>query len=132
MNFRKLVLQDTAAVAVGQVICVSAMIGVFSLAGKYGISVLLGGIAGGLIALANFFFMTFFADMAADKARHQDIPGGQKLIRLSYTVRMTGTLLLLAFCAKSGFFHLPALALPLLFTRPILTIQESFLKKGGY
>lgn len=131
MNSRKFVFHQTAAVAAGQGICVAAMIGIFALAGKYDTSVLLGGIAGGLIALANFFCMSLFADMAADKAQQQDVAGGQKLIQLSYMGRMLGMLIALVVCAKSGVFHVLALALPLLFTRPILTIKELFKKKGG-
>lgn len=131
MDSRKLVLHETAAVGIGQGVCVAAMTGIFALAGRFDITVVLGGIAGGFIALANFFLMSFFAGKAADKAEQQDVAGGQKLIQLSYMGRMIGMIVLLAICAKSGYFHVLALALPLLFTRPILTIKEFFKKKGG-
>ena len=61
----------------------------------------------------------------------QDITGGQKLIQLSYSGRMLVLFLLLFLCAKSGRFHVLALAIPLVFTRPILTVSELFKKKGG-
>ena len=131
MKSRKIVFQQTAMVAVGQAVCTAAMIAVFALIGKFDISVLLGGIAGALIAVANFFFMSLFADLAADKAETQDITGGQKLIHLSYTGRMLALFLILFLCAKSGLFHLLALVIPLVFTRPILTVSELFKKKGG-
>ena len=131
MESRKFVFRQTGLVAVGQVICTAAMIGVFALLNKYDTSVLLGGIVGALIATANFFLMSLFATVAADKAEAQDVAGGQKLIQLSYMGRMLGLFLALFLCAKSGFFNVITLAIPLLFTRPILTFSEFFHKKGG-
>ena len=131
MESRKLLFRETAVVAAGQAICTAAMIGVFALLGKFDVSVLLGGIVGALIATANFFIMSLFVNLAADKAEAQDVAGGQKLIQLSYMGRMAGLLLVLVLCAKSGIFHVLALAIPLVFTRPVLTVAEIFKKKGG-
>lgn len=131
MDSQKSTFQETGIVALGQILCTGAMIGIFALLGKYDTSVLLGGIAGALIATANFFFMSLFANMAADKAEKQDVAGGQKLIQLSYMGRMAGLLVALILCAKSGYCHVLALAVPLVFTRPILTIAEFIKKKGG-
>lgn len=131
MESRKLLFHETAVVAAGQAICTAAMIAVFALLGKFDVSVLLGGIVGALIATANFFIMSLFVNLAADKAEAQDVAGGQKLIQLSYMGRMAGLLLVLVLCAKSGIFHVLALAIPLVFTRPVLTVAEIFKKKGG-
>lgn len=131
MESRNIVFQETAAVALGQAVCTAAMTGVFALLGKFSLSVLLGGIAGALTATANFFLMSLFATMAADKAEAQDVAGGQKLLQLSYMGRMVGLFLVLLLCAKSGVFDLLALVIPLVFTRPILTVLEIFRKKGG-
>lgn len=131
MESRKLLFRETAVVAAGQALCTAAMIGVFALLGKFDVSVLLGGIVGALIATANFFIMSLFVNLAADKAEAQDVAGGQKLIQLSYMGRMAGLLLVLVLCAKSGIFHVLALAIPLVFTRPVLTVAEIFKKKGG-
>ena len=130
MESRKFVFRQTGLVAAGQVICTAAMIGVFALLNKYDTTVLMGGLVGALIATANFFFMSLFATVAADKAEAQDVAGGQKLIQLSYMGRMLGLFLVLILCAKSGFFDVIALVLPLVFVRPILTIAEFFRKKG--
>ena len=126
-----MVWKETAVIALGQLICVAAMIGVFALLGKFEMNVLYGGVAGGVIALANFFFMSYFANKAADKAQEQDVAGGQKLVQLSYTFRMAAMALILVLLAKSGWVNLIALVLPLVFTRPILTIWEYIKKKGG-
>ena len=130
MKSKNTAFRETASVAIGQVLCTAAMIAVFALVGKYGLSVLLGGLLGAAVATANFFIMSFVANLAADKAEAQDVAGGQKLIHLSYLGRMIGMFLVLILCAKSGYFHPLALVLPLAFNRPILTIAELFKKKG--
>lgn len=131
MESRKYVFQQTAIIGAGQAVCTAAMIGIFALLGKFDLTVLWGGLIGALIATANFFLMSAFATAAADKAEAQDVAGGQKLIQLSYMGRMIGLFLVLFLCAKSGFCNLIALVIPLVFTRPILTISELFKKKGG-
>lgn len=130
MTSKNTTLRDTAVVALGQALGTAVMIAVFALLGKFTLAVALGGLVGAVIATANFFFMAFFANRAADMAEAQDIAGGQKLIQLSYMGRMLGTFLVLILCAKSGYFHPLALVLPLAFTRPALTFAEIFKKKG--
>ena len=129
MRFHK--YSEFLIVAVGQVLCVAVMIGIFALVGKFDLTVLLGGLAGGFIATANFFVMIFYINKAADKAEAQDVAGGQKLIHLSYMGRMIGIFVALIVCAKSGWCHPLALIIPLVFTRPILTVSELLRKKGG-
>lgn len=130
MRSPKIAFRETGIIAIGQAVCTAVMVAVFALLGKYNTSVLLGGIVGGFVATANFFFMAFFATLSAEKAKKQDVTGGQKLIHLSYMVRMAIMFAILALCAKSGLFHVLALVLPLLFTRPILTAAEIFKKEG--
>lgn len=122
--------KQTGVVALGELIGAAAMIGVFALVGKYSTSVLLGGIVGAALATANFFFLTLFANMAADKAEKQDVAGGQKLIQLSYLGRMICMVAILVLCAVLG-LHPLALVIPLVFERPILTIDELIRKKKG-
>ena len=131
MDSRKMIFRQTGVVALGQLICTALMIGVFALVGKFDLTVLLGGLVGMVLAIANFFLMSLFADMAADKAERQDVAGGQKLIQLSYMGRMVGLILVLVLCAKTGWCNVLALAIPLVFTRPILTLAEYKRKKGG-
>ena len=101
MNPNNTSYRDCGIVLAGQLIGSAALIAVFVLLEKYQLSVLLGGIAGALIASANFFLMSFFANRAADKAEAQDVVGGQKLIQLSYMGRMLGMFLVLVLLAKS-------------------------------
>lgn len=131
MNSKKAVLQQTGTVAAGQAIGVAAMLGIFALAGHFDLTVLLGGLAGGLVATANFFLLCLFADIAADKAQAQDVAGGQKLIHLSYSGRLLGLFLILVLLAKSGYCHPLALVIPLVFTRPALALAGHLKKKGS-
>lgn len=130
MESRKIVLKETAVVLIGQTVCVSIMVGVFALLGKFSVKVLLGGIAGGILATLNFFFMAVAASLAADKAEAGDVAKGKALMQSSYTLRLAVLAILLFACVKSGFFNLIALLLPLVFTRPILTMGEFFRKSG--
>ena len=80
---RKLVLKETAVIAIGEAICVVLMCLIYALIGKFNASVLLGGLVGLLLATGNFFFLAVIATLAADKAEAQDVAGGQKLMRSS-------------------------------------------------
>lgn len=131
MNSQNRIPNQTVAVAIGQMVCVAAMIGVFALLGKFQMTVLYGALAGGTVAFLNYFVMVYLANKAADKAEAQDVAGGQKMIQLSYAGRMIGVFAVLVLLAKSGFFHPLPLVLPLAFTRPILTVREWIVKRGG-
>ena len=130
MDSRKLVLRETAIVAIGQAICVAAMIGICVLLGIYSRAVLLGGIFGGILAILNFFFMAISAMMAADKAEGQNVAGGKATVQLSFIVRMAVLFIVLFALIKSGLCDSLASVLPLVFTRPILSIGEFFRKSG--
>ncbi len=129
MEGRKIVLQETAIVALGQLIGILAMLGIFALLGKFDTSVLLGGIAGGFLSLLNFFLMAMTASLASDKAAAGDPEAGKKLVKNSYPIRLVVLALLLLVFAKSGYFHVISLVIPLAFVRPTLTIAEFFRKK---
>lgn len=130
MDSRKFVLKETAVVALGQALCVAAMIGIFTLLGAFDRTVLFGGIAGGILAVLNFLFMAIGASIAADKAQNQDVKGGQATIQMSYMGRLILMAVVLFALVKSGLCNVLAAVLPLAFTRPILTIAEFFRKSG--
>lgn len=130
IDSRKLVLKETAVIVIGEAACVAIMCVVYALLGKLTLSVVLGGLGGLLLASGNFFFMAVAATLAADKAEAQDVEGGKKLMKSAYPIRLLVLAVLLILLAKSGYFDVLALALPLLFVRPILTLAEFFRKKG--
>ena len=131
MDMRKYVLAQTAVVALGEIIGVAAMLGIFALLGSFDKTVLLGGIVGAAVAVANFFVMAIAVNIAADKAQNQDVKGGQATIKLSYALRMVGMVIVLFAFAKSGLCNVIALVVPLIFTRFTLTLQEFFRRKPG-
>lgn len=130
MDSRKLVFQETAVVAIGQVICVGIMYGIFALLGQFDSTVLLGGIVGAVLSILNFFFMAIGALIASDKAANQNVNGGKATIKTSYLARMVVIAIVLVAFAKSGLCNIFALALPLAFVRPTITIAEFFRKPG--
>ena len=130
MDSRKFVLKETAIVALGQAVCVGLMIGIFALLGNFDTSMWLGGIAGGVLAIANFFFMAISASVASEKAVAQDVKGGQLTMRLSYMVRLAVIFIILFALVKSGVCHVITAVLPLAFTRPVLFVAEFFRKSG--
>ena len=141
MDSRKYILQQTLLVFAGQILCGAAMVGIFALLGMYDQSVLLGGIFGVLVATANFFFMAvgagiavaggaqLGAGIASDKACNQDVKGGQATVQMFYIGRLIGIAVILFALIKSGLCNVYTAVIPLIFTRPILTIYE-FFRKG--
>ena len=129
MDSRKFVIHKTLLILLGQAICVAIMLGIFALLDRFDRSVMLGGIFGGLIATGNFFFMAVGAMLAADKAEQQNVKGGQATIQASYIGRLAVMALILFALVKSGLCNVFAVVLPLVFTRPILTLTEFFRKE---
>lgn len=130
MDSRKFVFQETAVIAIGQVICVGAMCGIFALLGAFDRTVLLGGIVGAVLAVLNFFFMAIGASLAADKAAAQEVKAGKAMIKTSYLLRMVVLAVVLFAFAKSGICNIIAMLLPLALVRPIITVAEFFRKPG--
>ena len=129
MEGRKIVLQQTGIAALGEAIGIGIMLGFFALLGHFDLSVVLGGIVGGVLALINFFVMAMFASLAADRAQAGDVVGGEKLAKGTFPIRLAALAVLLILFAKSGYFNVLALAVPLLFIQPTLFIAEFFRKK---
>lgn len=130
MDVRRFVLKETGIIAISECICVAAMLGIFALIGKFDGKVLLGGIAGGILAVLNFFLMAIAADAAADKAAAQDIKGGKAKIRTSFLIRMILLFVVLFAFAKSKLCNPFALVIPFVFVQPAIMITEFFRKSG--
>lgn len=129
MDSRKLVLKETAIIAAGELLLSAIMIAVFAALDRFEMKVLWSALAGSLIMIANYFFMAVTVSLAADRARQGQPEQGQKMIRLSSTVRLLAMAAALLIGVKLG-GNVVALALPLTFARPILMLSEFFRKKG--
>ncbi len=130
MESRKIVYRETGIIAIGVVICLAVMYAVYALLGYFSRSVLLGGIVGTVMAIANFFFMAVSASLAADKAVNQEVKQGTALMKGSYMVRLLVIFLILFACVKSGLCDALASVLPMVFVRPVITVAEFFRKSG--
>ena len=128
---RKIVWKQTTVIAVGELVCLGVMFGIYALLHKLALPVILGGVVGTALAIGNFFFMAVVATIAADKAQSQDVEGGVKLMKSAYPIRLLVLAGVLFVCAASKSFDVLALALPLLFVRPVILLQEFFTKRGG-
>lgn len=131
MNSRKFILRQTGLLALGELICIAAMIGLFALLGFLDYKVIVGGVIGGLLAVGNFFFMAITSDAAADKAMEQDVKSGKSAMKLSYSTRLIILGVLMFVFAKSGHCNVIAMACPLFFVFPIIMVIEFFRKAGG-
>lgn len=131
MNPQKVVWQQTAVVAVGEGLGVSIMLGIFALLGKLDSTVLLGGIVGGVMTILNFFIMAITVNIAADKAKAQNVSGAKGVIKLSYFGRLVLLAVVLFAFLKSKLCNPIALVVPLIFSRITLTLWEFFRRKPG-
>lgn len=128
MKKRNPAITETLKIALGMLICLGLMIGVYLLIDKYNTKVLLGGIVGSLIAIGNFFFMAIGLSNLADDATE-----GKVRIRTqgSFMVRTFVMLALLFVAIKFGKCDAVATALPLLFVRPIITVEQFIVRSKG-
>lgn len=126
MDSRKFILRQTLIVSVGQAVGIGLMLAVFALLNRFDRSVWLGGIFGGIIAIGNFFVMAVCADLAADRAEKGNAKSGEALVKLSYFGRLAVMAILLFALIKSGLCNVIAAVVPLVFTRPALTLAEFF------
>ena len=131
MDNRKYVFSQVVTIFIGELLLSALMVAVFALLGYFDKSVLFGAAAGSVIATSNHLVLVLGVLAASSKAEKQDVKGGQALVQMSYFGRTIGLFLILVLCAKTGIFNLIALVIPLVFTRPILTITDHFNKKGG-
>lgn len=131
MDSRKIVYRETGIIALGEGICLVLMFIVFALLGQWHVSVLLGGIVGAVLAVANFFALALSATVAADKAVQQDVKGGKSLMKGSYFLRLALIFIILFACVKSGMCNVIASVIPLFMVRIIITVAEFFRKGEG-
>ena len=129
MKLEKAVLRETSRVAVGVLVLVLAMLGVYALIGRFNLSVFGGALYTGLLAIANFFVMGLtvqnIANLAASEGQSEEALDAltkhmKAKIQLSYTLRMI--VLFAMIIVGINVFHFNALAtiLPLIFPRIVI------------
>ena len=129
MDIRKIVLKETAIVALGVAVCSALMVAVFAAFGHFNANVVISAAAGTVLTALNYFLMSVVVSVATDRAQAGQVKQAKSMVQLSSLAR----LVILAVVLIAGHFaggNLLAMALPLLFQRPVLLLVEFFRKKG--
>ena len=129
MDPRKIVLKQTAVIALGEALCSAVMVGIFTALGYFQWNVLWSALVGSVVIVGNHFAMAVTVNVAADRAQGGDPKQAQKLVQLSSVVRLI-VMGVILFAAIKLDANLLALLLPLAFVRPILMVTEFFGKKA--
>ena len=129
MDSRKAVLQQTGALALGVFACSALMVGIFFALGQFQMNVLWGALLGSIVIIVNHFFLSLTVHLAADRSQQGNVPQAKSMIQASSLIRLIAMGAVLVVGVKLG-CNVIALALPLVFQRPVLMIMEFFGKKG--
>ena len=126
MVTQNVTLKETLKIAVGELVVLALMYTVFMLAGHLDRSVILGGLIGAAANLLYFFIIC----IGVNSAVHEEDKKRQKLsLSISYYLRFAVLGILIAVGLKLDIFHNIAVIIPVLMTRPIITVAE-ILGKG--
>lgn len=128
MNLRRIAKESSLFAICEAVFCVILVV-ILAFVYKLDLAVVLGAVAGWIIALVYYLSIIICVNLAAEKAKMQDVEGGQKLMKMSYSLRMIGVFLVLVLCAITGIFDILSLALPMLFVRPAMAVAEALRKR---
>jgi len=119
-------LRETAKIIAGEAVVVGILFLVFALLDRFDYTVILGSLLGAAINIAYFFFMCLGVNLAMDKEE----PHKQKqVLNLSYILRLAFMALGLAAGLKFSCFNNICVVVPLLVTRPILTLTALLSKE---
>ena len=133
MKPQEAVVKETGHIAIGTLILTAVMLAVFAIIGRFSLSVLLGGLYGSVLAVANFFFLGLTVQRVAESApklQGEEVdPDAVKLAKLkmrqSYMLRMllgVGLLILALAVLKLNWI---ACVCPLIFPRITISVMNA-------
>jgi hypothetical protein len=131
MDGAKFIKRESIQIAIGEMLLVGVMFGVFAAFKSFDWTVLVGGLVGGALTVLNFFIMALNAYSASDKALKNDVTGGKALMRFSYAARYAVIFIVLCVLAITKIGHPVACALPLVFIQPVIIVKNLLMKKVG-
>ncbi|MCQ2432586.1 MAG: ATP synthase subunit I [Clostridia bacterium] len=123
---KNVTLTETMKIVIGEVFVIVIICAAAALMGKFSLTVLFGALYGSVLNIIYFFLMC----LGVNKTVDEENPNKQKAtLTASYLVRLLilGAGLVVGF--KSAYFNKIALVIPVLMTRPILTLYELFRKE---
>lgn len=115
-------------------VCVAVMLASYGLLGAFTLKVLLGAVAGFLLAIGNFFALSVTVSNALDRASRDGEPRRAQLsIQLSGSVRLVVLAVIYVALFRAGICDPVAALLPLIFAQIAIKFVEFFRKddKGG-
>ena len=116
-------IKEVRKIVIGEAIVLAVMFTVFSIIGKYDITVLYGGLLG---AASNILYFLLICISVNNAMREKNTNRQKTSMAMSYYTR----LILLGICIAIGLyfdcFHNIAVIIPVLATRPILYVAELF------
>ena len=129
------VLLQVLYVFLFEAVCIGLMLLIFGLSKKLDLSVIYGALAGGLMAIGNFFFLSVSVCRAVDCAEAERTDTSAQKAALSVQrnsvlrkVILIGLYILLF---KSGYFHILSALLPLVFVQAGIYVLGFFRKDGA-
>lgn len=122
-------LRELLLFAVGELIVLGLMLGVYALLRRLSLRVALGGAVGAAVATLNYALIALGVARAADKAQKGDELGAKRTMSLSLAGRYLFMIGILICGAVSGLLDVLAMVIPLLAGRIILAAAEVFRKK---
>ncbi len=128
MKLRR-IAKEAAPVAIFEAVFCAILVVILAFVYKFDLSVVLGAVAGWIIALVYYISIIICVNLAAEKAKMQDVEGGQKLMKMSYSLRTIGVFAVLVLCAITGIFDILSLVLPMLFVRPAIAVADALRKR---
>ena len=127
MKPQKAVLKETRNIAIGTVIMLLLMFAVYAIIGKFGLTVLWGGLYSGLVAVLNFFALGMTVQLSLNGIQSEDEnqeKNAKAKMRFSYSVRMLLVFVLAVIAIAVLDFDPLACLLPLLFPRITIAIMN--------
>ena len=119
---------ETVRIAVGTTIATVIMLLCYLALGKFSVNVLCGAALGLILAVFNFFYMAVSLMNVADNAAD---PKGAVKMQGNFIFRMLIMVALIILGAKSGYCDPLASVLPIVFVRPVITIEQFFVKNSS-
>ncbi len=130
MKLQPAVKKETAHIAVGTAAGVAVMLAVFALIGRADWGVVVSGLLGGVLAVANFLLLGVTVQRVANQS---DEGRGRKMMQFSYNMRMLLLVLWLILAVAVPFFNWVAAMIPLLLPRLTIAVMQltGHYKKDG-
>ncbi|NMB43627.1 MAG: ATP synthase subunit I [Clostridiales bacterium] len=138
MRLSSEVKKEVVTIGIGIVTCSIITIVVFLIIGKFDLSVLLGGIYGGVVSFLNFLFLAFTVQRIADMAEQNLVDDAKKRMQASYSSRQLGMTIAIGIGlfigSRYGIFHwfpmIIAASYPRLTIFTLSLFNKKYKKKG--